>query len=42
LVNLTLAVVAIKGWTRLNIAFRMVSGSYRPGQLEKMITQRAA
>jgi AhpD family alkylhydroperoxidase len=29
LVNLTLAVVAINGWNRLNIAFRMPGGSYR-------------
>lgn len=31
LVDLTLAVVAINGWNRLNIAFRTVPGSYRPG-----------
>jgi AhpD family alkylhydroperoxidase len=30
LVNLTLAVVAINGWNRLNIAFRMTPGSYQP------------
>jgi len=30
LVNLTLAVVTINGWNRLNIAFRTVSGSYQP------------
>lgn len=30
LVNLTLAVVAINGWNRLNIAFRTTPGSYRP------------
>jgi len=29
LVNLTLAVVAINGWNRLNIAFRIPGGSYR-------------
>ena len=29
LVNLTLAVVAINGWNRLNIAFRIPAGSYR-------------
>jgi len=27
---LTLAVVAINGWNRLNVAFRMPSGHYRP------------
>jgi len=31
LVNLTLAVVAINGWTRLNIAFRTEAGGYQPG-----------
>jgi AhpD family alkylhydroperoxidase len=30
LVNLTLAVVAINGWNRLNIAFRTVPGAYQP------------
>jgi AhpD family alkylhydroperoxidase len=30
LVNLTMAVVAINGWNRLSIAFRVVPGSYRP------------
>ena len=29
LVNLTLAVVAINGWNRLNIAFRTIPGTYR-------------
>jgi AhpD family alkylhydroperoxidase len=34
LVNLTLAVVAINGWNRINVAFRKVPGSYRasPGK----------
>ncbi len=32
LVNLTLAVVAINGWNRLNIAFRTTPGAYQPGQ----------
>jgi AhpD family alkylhydroperoxidase len=31
LVNLTLALVAINGANRLNIAFRTVAGSYQPG-----------
>src|SRR5215211_8384646 len=30
LVNLTLAVVAINGWNRLSIAFRVTPGSYQP------------
>ncbi len=42
LVNLTLAVVAINGWNRLNIAFRIVPGSYQPGQVEKMMAALAA
>jgi alkylhydroperoxidase family enzyme len=29
LVKLTMAVVAINGWNRLNIAFRTVAGSYQ-------------
>ncbi len=33
LVDLTLAVVAINGWNRLNIAFRTVPGAYQPGAL---------
>lgn len=32
LIDLTLAVVAINGWNRLNIAFRSEPGSYRVGQ----------
>jgi AhpD family alkylhydroperoxidase len=30
LVNLTLAIVAINGWNRLSIAFRVPPGSYQP------------
>ena len=36
LADLTLAVVAINGWNRLNIAFRTPAGTYQPGQLEKL------
>jgi AhpD family alkylhydroperoxidase len=32
LVDLTLAIVAINGWNRLNIAFRTPAGRYQPGQ----------
>lgn len=32
LIDLTLAVVAINGWNRLNVAFRTEPGSYQPGQ----------
>ncbi len=31
LANLTLAVVAINGWNRFNIAFRTTPGTYKPG-----------
>ena len=30
LVNLTLAVVAINGWNRLNVSFRTEAGKYQP------------
>jgi alkylhydroperoxidase family enzyme len=33
LVHLTLAIVAINGWNRLNIAARTVPGDYVPGSL---------
>ena len=36
LVHLTLAVVAINGWNRLNIAARTVPGDYVPGSLAKV------
>jgi hypothetical protein len=32
---LTLAVVAINGWNRISIAFRVVPGTYQPQQLMK-------
>jgi AhpD family alkylhydroperoxidase len=35
LVNLTLAVVAINGWNRLSIAFRVVPGSYQSPYAQK-------
>jgi len=35
LANLTLAVVAINGWNRLNIAFRTVPGTYQPARREE-------
>jgi AhpD family alkylhydroperoxidase len=34
LTTLTLAVVAINGWNRLNIAFRTEPGSYQPGMFK--------
>lgn len=36
LADLTLAIVAINGWNRLNVAFRTEPGSYAPGMLKKM------
>jgi len=36
LADLSLAVVAINGWNRLNIAFRTPAGTYQPGQFEKL------
>jgi AhpD family alkylhydroperoxidase len=35
LANLTLAVVSINGWNRLNIAFQVAPGSYQPTHLQK-------
>jgi AhpD family alkylhydroperoxidase len=32
LIDLTMCVVAINGWNRLNIAFRTEAGGYQPGQ----------
>ncbi len=37
LVALTLAVVAINGWNRFNIAFHVEGGHYRPGMLKEML-----
>ena len=36
LVSLTLAVIAINGWNRLNIAFKAEPGGYRPGMFKGM------
>jgi hypothetical protein len=40
LANLTLAVVAINGWNRLNIAFRTMPGSYQPATARAAETRR--
>ena len=37
LVSLTLAIVAVNGWNRLNIAFRMEAGGYRPGMFKHLL-----
>ena len=42
LADLTLAVVAINGWNRLNIAFRTVPGTYEPGQVARLVAYLAA
>jgi AhpD family alkylhydroperoxidase len=36
LVALTLAISAVNSWNRLNIAFRMEAGSYRPGMFKHL------
>ena len=40
LVHLSLAIVAINGWNRLNVAARTVPGDYVAGSLEKMHATR--
>lgn len=42
LIDLTMAIVAINGWNRLNIAFRTLPGSYTPGQFKKMQAELVA
>lgn len=42
LVRLTLAVVAINGWNRFNIAFNVPAGNYQPGSLKEMKTSARA
>jgi AhpD family alkylhydroperoxidase len=37
LVSLTLAIIAVNGWNRMNIAFRMEAGSYRPGMFKQLL-----
>jgi AhpD family alkylhydroperoxidase len=37
LVSLTLAIVAVNSWNRMNIAFRMEAGSYRPGMFKQLL-----
>lgn len=39
LARLTLAVIAINGWNRLNIAFNTVPGNYKAGSLKAMRAQ---
>jgi AhpD family alkylhydroperoxidase len=36
LVNLSLAIVAVNGWNRLQIAFRADTGAYQPGDVQKL------
>ena len=37
LVALTLAIAAVNSWNRLNIAFRMEAGGYRPGMFKPLL-----
>lgn len=37
LVDLTLGIVAINGWNRLNVAFRTVPGSYQPPKVHAKV-----
>ena len=39
LIDLTMAVVAINGWNRLNIAFRTTPGTYQPGAFSAHATK---
>ncbi len=41
LVDLTVAIVAINGWNRLNVAFRRVAGTYQP-QRQATVAKLAA
>jgi AhpD family alkylhydroperoxidase len=41
LADLTLAVVAINGWNRLNIAFRTVPGTYQPTKVREVVKKGA-
>ena len=41
LAHLTLAVVAINGWNRFNIAFQVPAGSYKAGSLKAMKSAQA-
>ena len=36
LIALTFAIVAVNSWNRLNIAFRMEAGNYRPGMFKQL------
>ncbi|HEX6636907.1 MAG TPA: carboxymuconolactone decarboxylase family protein [Steroidobacteraceae bacterium] len=36
LANLSLAIVAVNGWNRLQIAFRAEAGSYQPGDVARL------
>jgi AhpD family alkylhydroperoxidase len=37
LVNLTLAITAINSWNRMNVAFRVQAGGYRPGMFRQAV-----
>jgi AhpD family alkylhydroperoxidase len=42
LADLTLAITAINGWNRLNIAARTVAGTYQPANTEALLKKRTA
>ena len=42
LADLTLAIVGINGWNRLNVAFRTQAGDYQPGQWTDATTAKRA
>ena len=42
LVDLTMTVVAINGWNRMNVAFRTAAGRYTPGQFDPPKPDNAA
>jgi alkylhydroperoxidase family enzyme len=41
LVTLTLAITAINSWNRMNIAFRVQAGGYRPGMFRRAMAGAA-
>ena len=41
LATLTLAVIAINGWNRLNVAFRTPAGGYQPGMFKSVFSAKA-
>jgi AhpD family alkylhydroperoxidase len=42
LVDLTLAIVAVNGWNRMNIAFRQPAGTYQPADRARILAEVGA